>query len=143
MTSNSIIVTIPHTGTRFLQERLGIKQYVHTVINWPILCRRIENKKIISPLRPPIKVWKSWARRRNPKNEAFPYIEFTSAWYTMHALDLMYEVDFIDLEAKNDPRISDWTPIGNEDYGPYELPEINLNPIYKLPFVTRFYDKPE
>ena len=67
-------------------------------------------------------------------------MEFATGWFNMHLLDILFDVDFINLEAKNDPRITNWKPIGNDDYGPYERGEIDLRPIYKLPFVKRHFD---
>ena len=131
-----IIVSIPHTGTRFLQERLGVEKSVHTITKWSSLYHQVEGKQIIAPLRHPTNVWKSWARRMR---EPFPYAEFFSAWYLMHTLDMLFDVDFICLDKRDDPRITDWTPIGHDDFGPYGLPLIELRPLFFLPFVRRHF----
>jgi len=139
MTREPIIVSIPHTGTRFLQERLGVEKYVHTHSKWDSLYKRVKDKKIIAPLRNPPDVWKSWARRKNPKTEPFPYAMFFSAWYNMHTLDMLFDVDFICVDKCADERITDWTPIGTGDYGPYSKPLIELRPLYYLPYVRQRY----
>ena len=133
---DQIIVSIPHTGTRFLQARLGVEKSVHTISKWDSLYNQVKDKQIIAPLRSPPVVWKSWARR---KKAPFPYAEFFSAWHNMHALDLLFEVDFICLDKRDDPRIADWEPIGQDDPGPYGLPLIELRPLYFLPFVRRHF----
>jgi len=134
-----IIVSVPHTGTRFLQERLGVKKYIHTTCPWDALLERVKDKKIISPLRHPSDVWKSWARRKNPKTEPFPYALFIGAWHTLHTLDMMMDVDFICVDKCADPRITDWGPVGDKDYGPYDLKQIDLRSIFSLPFVNKHY----
>lgn len=131
-----IIVSIPHTGTRFLQERLGVEKSVHTISKWSSLYHQVEGKQIIAPLRHPNNVWGSWARR---KKDPFPYAEFFSAWYLMHTLDMLFDVDFICLDKRDDPRITDWTPLGHDGPGPYGLPLIELRPLFFLPFVNRHY----
>ena len=141
-----IIISIPHTGTRFLQERLGIEaQAHHTTGNWTSLRRRVEGKQIISPLRAPPDVWKSWARRHEFKShsgEPFPYARFFSAWYVMHTLDMLFYVDFICVDKREDPRIKDWERIGHHDTGCEGLPVIDLRPLYFLPFVKKHYRSP-
>jgi len=132
----SIIVSIPHTGTRFLQERLGVEKSVHTISKWSSLYNQVEGKQIFAPLRHPTDVWVSWARR---KKDPFPYAEFFSAWYLMHTLDMLFDVDFICLDKRDDPRITDWAPIGHDDPGSPGLPLIELRPLFFLPFVNRHY----
>jgi hypothetical protein len=58
----------------------------------------------------------------------------------MHALTLVREIDFIAVDLQEDPRITDWSPIGHNDNGEAKHPDIKLSHIYKLPFVERFYD---
>lgn len=137
--NDPIIVSVPHTGTRFLQERLGVKDYVHTICPWDALLERVKDRQVISPLRNPSDVWKSWARRKNPKTEPFPYALFIGAWHVLHTLDMMMDVDFICVDKCSDPRIKDWEPVGNRDYGPYDLKPIDLRSIFWLPFVNKHY----
>jgi hypothetical protein len=131
-----IIVSIPHTGTRFLQQRLGVEKSVHTISKWGSLYNQVEGKQIFAPLRHPTDVWKSWARR---KKGPFPYAEFFSAWYIMHTLDMLFDVDFICLDKRDDPRITDWAPIGQDDPGNPGVPLIELRPLFSLPFVKKHY----
>lgn len=141
-----IIVSIPHTGTRFLCERLGVEKRVHTHSKWESLYSQVEGKHIIAPLRNPPDVWESWARRKNPpgtehsaKMEPFPYATFFSAWYNMHTLDMMFDVDFICVDKCEDHRITDWSPVGHGDKGTVVRPATELRPLYYLPFVRRHY----
>jgi hypothetical protein len=57
----------------------------------------------------------------------------------MHALTLVRDVDFVILERQQDPRIADWSKVGHEDAGELVEREINLEPIYALPFVRPHY----
>jgi hypothetical protein len=149
VTREAIIVSIPHTGTRFLKERLGIEKSVHTHSKWESLYKQVEGKQIIAPLRHPNDVWESWARRKNPPGtgrkahdsvmEPFPYATFFSAWYNMHTLDMMFDVDFICVDKCDDPRITDWTPVGDGDKGSVVRPATELLPLYYLPFVRSRY----
>lgn len=137
---DAIVVSIPHTGTRFLKERLGIEHHVHTHKSWEIICKEIAGKRLVSPLRHPLNVWKSWAKRHRVTR--FPYIGFAASWYLMHTLDMLYEIDFIDLEVKTDPRIKNWSRVGDDDVEVTvedTLPPGDFNQLYKLPFVQRFY----
>jgi hypothetical protein len=59
----------------------------------------------------------------------------------MHTIDQMFDVDFIDLENQSDSRISNWDKIGDQDYGDFNHPKIDLGVIYELPFVERTYGK--
>jgi len=137
---NSIIVSIPHTGTRFLSQRLGVEECIHSHAAWDRLIKDIEGKKIYSPLRNPINVWRSWSRRTNPER-GFPYITFSFAWYTMNILDQLYDVEFINLEAQDDSRITNWSPVGDDEKGTsYEAPMIDdFRKVFQLPFVKRHY----
>ena len=141
MTYDPIIVSIPHTGTRFLKERLGIEEHIHTHTNWRTLWGRVENRTIIAPLRRPDHVWRSWCRRRDGPEIANWCGSFFMAWGIMHTLDQMMEVEFVCLDKKEDPRISDWSRIGDGDsyHARWKLHKADLRSLYKLPFVHRHY----
>jgi hypothetical protein len=53
----------------------------------------------------------------------------------------MYEVDFICIDKCNDPRITDWSKVGDDDgsHSHWKLHKTDLRPLYKLPFVQRHY----
>ena len=140
---NRIIVSVPHTGTRFLAERLGIKDRVHTVFPWENILKKVEGKKIIAPLRRPRDAWKSKIRRMNPELLAENTVGWFNSWYMLHALSLVKEIDFIPVDLKQDPRITDWTPVTGEGHlNNTEFLDvgINLRKLYDLPFVKRFYN---
>jgi len=136
----NIIVSIQHTGTQFLGKRLGTENMVHTDMPWDLVQRKLEGKKIYSPLRHPSKVWQSWANRFAP-GPAFPHIAFAWQWYAMDIIDTLYDVDFINLETQDDPRIKDWSPVNH--YGgkrhSFEPPPHDLKRLYRLPFVLRHF----
>ena len=113
MTPDPIIVSVPHCGTRFLKERLGIKDHVHTTKEWNSLVRRVANRKIIVPLRKPVDVWRSWCRRHEGRN--FPYAGYYLAWGALQALDYQFDLDVICVDKQEDPRITDWSKVGDGD----------------------------
>ena len=107
-----IIVAIPHTGTRFLKERLGL-DHVHTGYEWTYIMQKIKGKHLIAPLRDPIDTWMSFVRRDETN-----VVRFIAAWYCMHTLDMMRNmegnpIEYIPLEKQNSPRITDWTVVTN------------------------------
>ena len=135
MTFDPIIVSVPHCGTRFLKERLGIEDHVHTNESWDKIWELTEGRSLIVPLRSPSMVWRSWCRRNNP--EKFPYAEFFMAWGNLHALDQMCELDVICIDNQEDTRITDWTAVGDGDGGDWKLIKTDLRPLYKMPIVVR------
>jgi len=139
MTSDPIIVSVPHCGTRFLKERLGIKEHVHTHQSWNAAWDRVEGREVIVPLREPSLVLRSWCRREHPRK--FPVGTFFMAWSFLHAIDQMIDVDVICVDKQEDPRIDDWTPIGEEDgsHAGWKLHKFDLRPIHNLPIVQRHY----
>jgi hypothetical protein len=139
---NTILVSIPYTGTRFLKERLGLKRTTHTTANWESLLGLVKGRKIIAPLRDPKSCWRSTVRRMtNTNTRDFKNVAgFFKAWYQMHSLTLLYDVDFIPVDLRQDSRIQDWEPVGNDDRGENEkAPDVHLRELYELPFVKQFY----
>lgn len=137
---NEIVVSIPHTGTKFLMQRLDIKDQIHSHAEWCRLQKELEGKKIYSPLRHPYKVWESWTVRNNP-DRAFPYITFAFGWYAMHMIDTMYDVEFINLETQEDSRITDWSAEGHavgKGYIKTPIPT-DMKKLFNLPFVKRHF----
>lgn len=139
MTSKPIIVSVPHCGTRFLMERLDIKEHVHTHTKWSTLWERTEGRSLIVPMREPAKVFRSWCRRHDPKE--FPFGEFFMAYGQLHALDQMCELDVIPIDHCADSRITDWSPVGDgdESRADWKLHKVDLRAIHKLPIVEQWY----
>jgi hypothetical protein len=98
--------------------------------------RRLKKEPvIIAPIRDPKAVWVSWSRRGKTE------LEFMRSFYTMHALSLIREIDFIAVDLKQDLRITDWTPIGEDDPGKtFPVQNFDCRPLYQLPFVKQFYE---
>jgi len=134
-----IIVSVPHTGTRFLKKRLGIKDHIHTVALWEHLLEKTEGRTIISPLRNPVSVWRSTTRRWVTPDIPLDTHSFLRSWYMLHALSLVRDIDFIAIDKQQDERITDWAPVGKGDEGRAVHPDIDLKPLYELPFIKEFY----
>ena len=136
-----IVVSIPYSGTRFLKERLGITEHVHTIIfGWDALIRETEGKKLVAPLRDPKAVWESTVRRYNRWDATDNIPIFFTAWFMMHALSVIRDIEFIPVDLQISDRITDWTPIGGEeDMCNTKCYPMCLRRIYSLPFVKQFY----
>lgn len=139
-----VVVSIPYSGTHFLKHHFG-GHCIHATGCWSSLMMRLQRKKpdahIYVPVRRPEHVWTSWTRRKENPDIA----HFMSGWYNLHALSLVRYVDFIDIDARDDPRISDWTPRGNLKHYPYEareLPTRFRNVLHCIPFVQERYGLP-
>jgi hypothetical protein len=137
---DSIIVSIPHTGTNFIGQQLDISHRVHSHAPWDVLLREIGHKKIITPIRHPFNVWDSWCKRY-ASEPGFAYTTWGFAWKSMDILDHSFFVDFIDLEAKTDPRIDDWSDvIGSADREPWPIPPVlDIKRLWEMSFVNRHY----
>lgn len=138
MDQASIIVSVPHSGTRFLMERLGIDIHAHTSWSWERLIKTIGVRRLIVPLRDPVSVWTSWARRSS--RDVFPFAEFFFAWAGLHTLDTMFSLDVICIDKQSDPRITDWSPVGNTQVARFESFPADLRAVYSLPIVKRYYE---
>lgn len=112
---------------------------MHTTNEWGSLVRRVAERKIVVPLRKPASVWRSWCRRHEGGN--FPYAEYYLAWGALQALDNMYALDVICVDKQEDPRITDWGKVGDEDASRarWQLIKIDQRPMYKLPLVLEHY----
>lgn len=135
-----IIVSVPHCGTRFLKARLGIKDHLHTTSELGSLIERVKDRIIIVPMRKPATVWRSWCRRHDPRN--IPYGEFFCAWGNLQALAIARpDLDVICVDKCRDLRITDWTPVGDDDASRagWNLLKIDLRCLHKLPIVTAHY----
>lgn len=139
MTFDPIIVSVPHCGTRFLKERLGIEEHAHTHLDWDKLWDKTEGRTVVVPLREPAEVFRSWCRRHDPKK--FPYGEFFLAWGHLHTLDQMIDLDVICVDLCRDERITDWSKVGDDDNSraDWKLHRADLRSLHKLPIVKRHY----
>lgn len=137
---SDIIVSVPHTGTRFLMERLGIKSHVHTNWEWERQIREIsKHNNVVTPMREPSAVWHSWCRRN--QSELFPYGAFFMAWAGLNTIDQMFRVDVVCVDRQDDPhkRINDWSHIAKWEAEESEILPIDLRSVYDLPIVRRYY----
>lgn len=141
MTPDLIIVSVPHTGTRFLKKRLGIEDHIHSNSNWEKLWDTIDGRYVIAPLRSPPTVWRSWCRRHANRDPLEWVGHFMAGWFALNALDQMIDVDMICVDKQEDPRIDDWQPVGEFEGRPtdWKLHKVDLRTLYNLPIVYRNY----
>lgn len=139
--THKIIISVPHTGTRFLKERLGIHEHCHTNANWRHIERQVHGKQIVTPLRNPSDVWRSWCRRRHRDDLTKWVAQFFVSWGVLHTLDQMYDIDYICIDKCEDPRIDDWSKVGDKDesVADWRPHGIDLRPLFKLPLVQEHY----
>lgn len=136
-----VIVSVPHSGTHFLKHHFGCES-IHANVPWHSIMRRLPaNARILVPLRKPEDVWASWGKRYEHPDLA----HFLSGWYIIHALSLVCDIDFININAQVDKRISEWTPRGileEYPYTPKPLPKNFRNGLYLLPYVNQHFGLP-
>ena len=135
-----VIVSVPHTGTRFLKSHFNA-DHVHTMYPWNELLERLEGyDHLIVPLRHPKEVWESWCRRdkfNNPHRIAIWY----ACWWNLHALSLVTDLDVICIDKKDDERIKDWKIVGHDPgYSKYARVDIALSTLWHLPIVAENYE---
>lgn len=135
-----IVVSVPHTGSRFLRERLGLRKIIHTTKEWTYLWSVVEDKKLYAPLRDPRQTWLSHMRR-SPHSRPFNICEWVGAWFKLHALSLVKEIEFIPIEKQDHPLITDWSPVGHWDGDSDSgwMPEPDLKAIYDIPIIKKHY----
>ena len=133
-----IIVSVPHTGSRFLQERLGISGLVHTTSDWDYILFRTDGRQVVTPLRSPLANWLSWSKKtRNLTMQRLA--DWYDAWYTLHALAQIKTIDFICIEKQSDSRISNWSKVGHNEKAVHEHNLPYLKKVYELPLVKAHY----
>ena len=61
----------------------------------------------------------------------------------MHMIDILYDVEFINLETQEYSRITDWSREGHaEDKGYFKIPApIDIKKLFYLPFVERHFKR--
>lgn len=136
-----IVVSVPHSGTRFIRKRLGVEDYIHTSASWEKLWQEVKGREIVVPLRSPSTVWRSWCRRESGRDVLQWSPGFFVAWTVLHALDRLFELDVICIDTQQDPRIADWTAEGDKDASGtgWKLHKVDLRPLYKLPIVAEHF----
>ena len=134
---NPIVVSVPHSGTRFIKDRLGVRDHVLTNASWTKLWAEVEGRHLIVPLRSPADVWRSWCRRWPDKEVLNWAPSFFVSWTVLHTLDQLCELDVICIDEQKDPRITDWRAVGDQDAnnGNWKLHKVDLRALYKLPIV--------
>ena len=132
----SVIVSVQHTGSRFLAERLNIdaSNIIHTFTELSQIVKDIQGRNILSPVRHPQSVWESWCKRGRPNYAMFMY-----SFFTLGALASIYPIDFIAVDKQQDSRINDWSKVCHDDRVA-ECPKVDLSPLKMIPFVRDNYD---
>lgn len=135
-------MSVPHTGTRFLKERLGIDAYYHVWLKWPDVMRRAWGaSKVYVPLRHPEDVYKSWIKRERLGDKSGPW-RWYMAWYTLQALDDRLDLDVICVDKQEDPRIKDWERVGFREPPAKQthFHDVRWDVLFQLPIVSRHYE---
>lgn len=140
-----IVLSVAHSGTRFLMKRLDIPDHCHTHWEWDKIMDTLKGRKPVVAMRDPAEVWKSWCGRRNAEgqhlNKKISYEGgvFFLSYGLLHALDQLMDMDVVCVDKQEDQRIRDWDRIGAWHQKPADILPINLKPIYELPIVRRYY----
>lgn len=139
-TSRSLVVSVPHSGTRFLKQLLGGCNACHSMSDW---CEVIHSAKradhIYVPMRHPHDVWTSWCRRRR-LSSANQIMLWHRSWYQLHALDMMFDLDIVCVDK--DERVTKNPVVGHDPgYSKFDLVDVSLNSLWELPIVNRHYER--
>ena len=140
---NPIVVSVPNTGSRFLQDRVGINGRVHTTEEWEHLLRVVEGHEIVTPFRSPVANWLSRSRRMREVH-LHHVIQWYDHWYKLNALYLIKDMDIIVIEDQSDPRITDWSIVGHDEGRDFKhefFPSMTY--LYDLPIVKDHYNLKE
>ena len=150
---DSVIVSIPFSGTRYLRQALNIPRCAHTYVPPERLLEYVESAtNIVVPLRRPEDNWASWARRW-PEGKPWDrrIAEFERAWIGM-AWFLEYMSSEIVWEAAVDTTVkttiklypdykfpeSDFPQIGSEDEGNNSY-DYDVSHLYRYSFIKEYY----
>jgi hypothetical protein len=144
MTREAVILSVPHTGTRFLKERLGIEHHVHANSGWMGMydfC--LDREAIYVPLRRPHEVWRSWCRRHYGREPLEWAGQFFAGWFNVNALSKLFPVEFIAVDRPGHPLIDDWTRVGQFEgrATDWKLHKCDLRIIYTLPYIVDIYGR--
>jgi len=136
-----VIVSIQHTGARFLSERFGLEwnDIIHT--NQPLVdvIDKIDGRDIITPLRHPEDVWRSWCKRYIHLDTTTRLSRLMSSVFTLGNLSMHHNIDFIAVDKQEDSRISDWSKVCHNPKD-VEYPEVDLSYFWEMSFIREHYD---
>lgn len=154
-----MILSVPHTGTRSLEKITGYTHlHSYAYMTPQDILNRNQNEVMVVPLREPWAVWTTWFQRYGGRK----YImdpdhpkSMESAWRALAALDRYFDLHYIpvDIPGVRDEQlellsekmgrklVSDWIPVGArpEKKKTLQPGERNLDFVYNMPFVRRFY----
>lgn len=149
------IISIPHTGTRFLRQLLGIARRDRTCPHHHILAKsptahvQMANqvrRGIVVPLRDPRAVLATWIKHKRRVSD------YLKSWELLEELDAKWPLLYLCVDhPKRDeqlahlaryfelPLATDWQPVGHSEGEP-TLPAVEWDEVYyRLP-VSRFYE---
>lgn len=138
------ILSVKHTGTNFIHQLL--REFIGEVrsSHYNSLESFTTPEIIISPIRDPWRVYRTWYSRGRFGPEFFSeWNIFNEAWKTgkVHIVPIDTEDKQKHLDGLSDilnTKLStDWTPV--ESMTRYNPPEIDLSKIYNLEVVKHFY----
>ena len=143
MKQDRLIVSVPHSGTRFFRDRLNWRHHRHTFGYFDVLLKEIEEYggKVLIPLRHPQDVLKSWASRQ--KNYQYQWLsQFAIAWAYADWIARVYDAEVWQIEKQDHPLITDWTPVGDKDPKKREDESVqsiidytDISPVFALPLI--------
>jgi hypothetical protein len=136
-----IIMSVPHTGTRFVRKHFNNIPYYHTWLKWEdVMLRAEQADKIYLPLRHPEQVHRSWLVRERFYEPSGTFRWYT-AWQQLQMVYHLFDCDVICVDKQEDGRIKNWAPVGHEDR---PLPAKDDYParwdvLFQLPVVKHHY----
>lgn len=139
-----LIVSVPHSGTRFLKSRFGWRDHRHTITSYERLISDIEawDHKIIIPLRHPQDVLRSWFSRQKHR-QTYWLTQFVMAWTHLQHVHDACDSEVVTIEGQDHFEITDWTPVGDTDKKYDNCVEkadyIDITPIFALPIIQQRY----
>lgn len=147
------VVSIPHTGTRFLREVLTTNSN-HVGGGWQKKDNIFQMCHVFSPMRNPTAVWDSWMKRLGSGGRSLK--QFNLCWEDLGRLDRCYPVHFIHLdlpdrdnelgaasELLGESLTANWASmVGHAPTRVWDGP-VPVKPdwemIYRLPMIRGFY----
>lgn len=156
-----MILSVPHTGTRFLVEVTGYSfMHSYEYMTPQDIINRMNGGVLCAPLRDPWEVWTTWYQRYGGRKYLMDPDHpksMESAWRAMAALDRHFDITFVPIDVPKHRDIqlaklsdqmgkwlvTDWSPVAaRPDHKKQkEVPDKNLDWVYQLPFVSQFYGR--
>jgi len=131
---SSLVLSIPHSGTRVLTKWLGCEHFhVYGRIH-PDFAGFDENVLLVSSLRDPRAIWRSWVKRVNLDRGAVALEYFEPQFEYLESFDKEYDILYIPVDLLGLGKVGHVEGSTETDH-----PEPDWNYIYNLPFVKRFY----